>query len=153
MTKAIHAQIRVLSLNLHRLSLGRIFGLGTIMLAALSLFAVSGCATWEERNSGWEERNSGWEERNSGLPYLHKIVGPNVWVRVPAGGLNLQEAIDWSGGWAQEHCEWMGSDKGTYFVAADRAILDKSEYEVMWRCCRPDDDCCLHPKSQGCSQD
>lgn len=138
----VHTMIRGLGLILRSASTSGRFGIGVIMLAALSSFAVSGCVTLKELG-----RPSGEE------PYLHKVLGPNVWVRVPAGGLTLQEAIDWSVGWAQEHCEWAGDDKGTYFVAADRAFMDKSEYEVTWRCCRPDDECCLRPESEACSQD
>ena len=110
-----------------------------IMLAALAVFAISGCATPTFQQDG--------------TPYIIKALGPNVWVRVPDGGLNLHEAIDRSTGWAIEHCQLLGEDLGTHFVAADRAIMDKSEYEVTWRCCRAYDECCLKPQSQSCSQD
>lgn len=80
-------------------------------------------------------------------PYLHKVAGPNVWVRVPKYGLTLQEAIDISQPWAREHCSSRGDDVVTYFVAADTATMKLSEYEVTWRCCRPDDECCIEPKA------
>ena len=116
------------------------------LTALASLVAVlCGCATLEEDKllEELEEVFAGDHD-----PYLDKVSGPNVWVRVPkAGVLDLNQAIDVSQHWAVEHCERWGNDVGTYFVAADTAIMDKSEYSVTWRCCRPDDECCHNPKS------
>ena len=108
--------------------------------ALVALLLCSGCATLERPIDGDPDH-----------PYLKRASGPNVWVRVPKALVDgLQEAIDVSANWAMKYCDEENTDRGTYFVAADTAIMDKSEYEETWRCCRPDDDCCFKPKSKAC---
>ena len=107
------------------------------LTALIVLVLCAGCAMLEEAGlAGDHDR------------YLDSVRGPNAWVRVPkAGVLDLSQAIDVSRHWAVEHCERWANDVGTYFVSADTAIADESEYSITWRCCRPDDECCLKPKS------
>lgn len=109
------------------------------LTALASLVLCAGCATLE----GFMQNDE---------PYLQQVLGPNVWVRVPKALADdgLEQAIDVSAVVAIEHCETRGDDMGTHFVAADTAVMDKSEYSVTWRCCRSDDECCFKPKSKAC---
>lgn len=90
------------------------------------------------------------QDREHYLPYLRRVDGNNVWIHVPKHGLSLQEAIEFSAPWAQEHCDMYEIEVGTYLVAADTAIMNRSMYDVTWRCCSPDDECCHKPKSKAC---
>ena len=112
--------------------------------ALVALLLCSGCATLERAIDDALDDDPDY-------PYLERASGPNVWVRVPKGLVDgLQEAIDVSADWAMEYCDMENTDRGTYFVAADTAIMDESEYQVTWRCCRLGDECCFKPKSKAC---
>ena len=106
------------------------------LTALVALVLCAGCATFEG------------DSPEGVFPYLDEVFGPHVKVHVPKALVvdGLQQAIDISWSRADEHCKTRGNDVGTFFISADTAFLDESNYRVTWRCCRPDDECCLNPK-------
>ena len=119
--------------------------------AALTALLLSGCAVPEPQP---QPQPPAVPEPQPQPPYVESVLGPNVYVRVPKSWMwdenDLEEAIDSAGDRAVEFCDEENTGRATYFIAARTAIFDKSEYEVTYRCCRRDDECCRNPKSKAC---